>query len=124
MLSKRSLSSKLTIVLLLVLLGFFTNIKFRQWQKQRDIDREKQKLVSQQKALQQKNDELNQSLSYLNSPSFKERVAREQLGLKKEGEQVYNFSGSFKPADDSQNKAPAGNKSNPQKWWDYFMGND
>jgi len=122
--SKRILSSKLTIILLLILLGFFTNIKYRQWQKQRDIDHEKQKLVSQEQALQQKNDELSQSLSYLNSPSFKERVAREQLGLKKEGEQVYNFSGSFKPVEDLQNKTVVGNKSNPQKWWDYFMGND
>ncbi|HVY68202.1 MAG TPA: septum formation initiator family protein, partial [Patescibacteria group bacterium] len=70
-----------------------------------------------------KNDELNQSLQYLNSPSFKERVAREQLNLKKEGETVYGFS----EADSASSTAlavPTDGLSNPAKWWNYFFAAD
>ncbi|MBI5530103.1 MAG: septum formation initiator family protein [Candidatus Doudnabacteria bacterium] len=71
-------------------------------------------------ALQKKNDDLSQSLQYLNSPSFKERVARQQLNLKKDGEQVYGFTDGNGSSTDSQ---VAIKTSNAKKWWDYFFTN-
>lgn len=120
MTSKQLLSSKLTIVLLTILLGFFANMKFQQWNMQKAINREKQNLSNQAAALEQKNNELSQSLSYLNSSDFKERVARQQLGLKKEGEKVFDFSEAPVPSGSALAANSASGKSNYQKWWNYF----
>lgn len=117
MLSKKNLSSKFAVFCLFLLLIFLGDLKFRQWQSQRQIDLQKQSLETQASALQKKNDDLAQSLEYLSSPSFKERVAREQLNLKKDGEQVYSFSdGPAASPGSGQDKV-----SNAQKWWDYFF---
>ena len=116
MLSKQNLSSKFAIFCLVVLLAFLGNLKFRQWQSQRQIEQQMQSLEDQAGALQNKNKELSNSLEYLSSPSFKERVAREQLNLKKDGEQVYSFSDA--PASQASD---AQKVSNAKKWWDYFF---
>ena len=119
MFSKITLSSKLTIVLLLILAVFFADLRYKQYQQQKAIGAEEESLTQQADALQKKNDDLNQSLSYLNSDSFKERVARQQLDLKKDGEVVYNFSTAANTTT-TVPLAQANTKSNTQKWWDYF----
>ncbi len=118
MLSKQAISSKAAILGLILLLAFLGFSKFRQWQHQREITKQKQTLVAQVEAQQKKSKELEQSLQYLNSPNFKEAVAREQLGLKKEGEQVYSFvdaqGGTVTTTTNEKN-------GNFIKWWDYFF---
>ena len=121
MFSKTALSSKIAILALLILAGFFGNLKFKQWQSQKQIEQEKQKLQSQAEALQKKNDELNLSLSYLNSPDFKERVARQQLNLKKQGETVYTFGDL--PGNAGLDEAEQKN-GNAKKWRDHFFGTE
>ncbi len=118
MMFKHAISSKIAITALFVPLIFLGNIKFKQWQKQLQIAKAKQGLEEQADALEKKNRELSQSLRYLNSLSFKERVAREQLGLKKQDEQVYLFSEAPQVlgAVDSKQK-----QSNWKKWLDYFF---
>ena len=118
LLSKRTLSSKIALLALCALLVFLGNIKFKQWQKRKQIEKEKLNLQTQADDLQKKNRELNQSLQYLNSISFKERVAREQLGLKKQDEQVYSLAEPPRVlgAVDSKFK-----QSNWKKWLDYFF---
>ncbi len=116
------LSSKITLAILAVFLGFLCNIKYKQWASQKAIEKEKTSLALQADQLDKKNQELDQSLSYLNSQSFKERVARQQLNLKKDGETVYNFSNpQVSPGDDGANQKSG--KSNIQKWWEYFYDN-
>lgn len=118
MLSKQAISSRTALVALLVLLLFLGRSKFKQWQQQREITKQKATIQAQADAQQKKNDELNQSLQYLNSPTFKEQVARNQLGLKKQGEQVY----SFMEAPTAQASVQArGDGDNFRKWWDYFF---
>ena len=118
MFSKQTISSKIAIVALCALLVFLGNIKYRQWQKQQQI--EEQILASQKQAdaLEKKNKQLSESLQYFNSSSFKERVAREQLGLKKEGEQVFSFADGTQVLGVSDSKPTGGNF---KKWWDYFF---
>jgi hypothetical protein len=51
----------------------------------------------------------------------KKKLAREQLGLKKDGEIVINFPAggiNSQPQDDA-NK----HQSNPKKWWQYLFKN-
>lgn len=121
MLSKHTLSSKITIVGLLILLAFLANWKYKQWESEKQVSAQRQSLQRQADALQKKNDELSQSLGYLNSDSFKESVARQQLGLKKQGEQVYTFADA--PQTDQGQNQKASAESNPKKWLDYFFSN-
>ena len=119
MITKQTLSSKLALTALVILLIFLGDIELRQWRDQRAIEKQKQSLEQQVALVQKKNDDLNQSLQYLSSASFKEKVAREQLSLKKNEEQVYSFTtGPALTNNDSGAKV-----TNAKKWWDYFFTN-
>lgn len=91
---------------------------------------------------QNKNQDLNKLITYLNSDQFVEQQARENLNLKKEGEEVVVLrglneeTGKEKQADTATpladksvfsvpglEKAQARTEiSNPQKWFNYFWG--
>jgi cell division protein FtsB len=121
MINKQALSSKITIVGLLILSAFLADWRYKQWVGEKIIQAKKQDLQQQADSLQKKNDELTQSLQYLSSDSFKEGVARQQLSLKKQGEQVYTFVDA---AQTGQPQAPASSGGgNAKKWLDYFFGN-
>jgi len=121
MTAKQILSSKIAIGLLIILLAFLANSKYKQWQQVRAINALKADLLRQADVQQKKNQELTDSINFLNSGDFKEQVARQQLNLKKNGEVVYNFT---QGDDASATSAVAGasiTASNPQKWWGYFF---
>ena len=120
MVTKQNLTSKFAIFALLVLAVFLGNLKFKQFKNQVEIEKKTQSLQQQADALQKKNEDLSQSLQYLNSPSFKERVARQQLNLKKDGEMVYGFTENGSSTSEGQ---IAVKTSNAKKWWDYFFTN-
>src|SRR6185437_7868984 len=73
--NKQTLSSKIVIFGLIILLAFLGKLKYSQWRAQQEIEKQKELLQQQADALEKKNSDLNQSLQYLNSPDFKERVA-------------------------------------------------
>lgn len=115
---KAIFSSKLVLSLLVIFLGLMANLKYKQWQSQKAIEAEKRQLSGQIDSLEKQNSDLSASLQYLNSGDFKERAARNQLNLKRNGELVYNFtSGGTGPGQAAQG---AQGRSNLQKWWDYF----
>jgi cell division protein FtsB len=118
---KQALTTKVAVFGLLALLLFLGDLKYKQWQSQKEIEKQKQNLLAQADQLQKKNDELNQSLEYLNSESFKERVARQQLNLKKQGETTYSFGDA--PAPGGSNSSQPRVK-NAQKWWNYFFATE
>jgi cell division protein FtsB len=105
---------------LVILLGFLANVKYQQYRIQKSIENEKNNLSQQAASLEKRNQELSQSLSYLSSSDFKEKVAREQLGLKREGEIVFDFSRSEGQTEVPSAEAALKGKSNFQKWWVYF----
>jgi cell division protein DivIC len=108
------------IALIIVLLGI-SALEFSQWRKRRQIAVEIAHITQQQAEYQQKNKDLQDSLSLLNTQSYKEKIAREQLNLKKDGEIVVNFSTATQP---SGGGTVAAAQSNPQKWWHYFFPNN
>lgn len=122
MLSKQTISSKITIFGLIIFLIFMANLKYKQYKNQKAIETQKRSLLAQTESLQKKNNELNESLQYLNSTSFKERVAREQLNLKKDGEIVYSFGTEKNVEQVIQNTEQA--NSNFQKWWNYIFSSN
>ena len=114
-------SYKITAFGLAVLLIIFTNMKYNQYKNQREINKLKSDLEAQAAAQVKKNSDLKDSIAFLNSTAFKEKVAREQLNLKKDGEIVFNFSEGDKfTSSIKANESQA--TSNPQKWWRYLFG--
>ncbi len=122
--AKKILSSKITIFFLASLLLFFGVIKFRQLEKQKAIREEKNKLIEQENSLKKRNEDLLGTLAKLNSDSYKERVAREELNLKREGEFVYNFSSVEQSNNEKPKTSFQKGESNPVKWWNYFFNNN
>ena len=119
---KQFVSSKIVIALLASFLLFLCYLKWQQYKSERAVDAEKQSLISQERSLEKKNDDLNQSLSYLSTPEFKERLARQQLNLKKDGEVVYNFSEKTNEPDSTATPVSQDSGSNFKKWVNYFIG--
>lgn len=111
------LGSTSLIVVLLIVLGVVSLLQFNQWRKRQLIALEIEQIKQQQAEVQQKNLDLENSLNLLNTQDYKERVAREQLNLKKEGEVVVNFP----PGLGSHNQTSQIRETNPQKWWRYFF---
>ena len=103
---------------IIVLLGVFA-LELQQWQQRRKINAEINHLKEEQASLEAKNNALQQSLQYFSSENYQEKLAREQLGLKKEGELVINFPPSGIPTGDEQ--PPEQPMSNAQKWWKYLF---
>jgi cell division protein FtsB len=115
----QTFSTKIFLAIVLATAAVLGNIKFRQWQSKNRIEAEKQELLRQAEELSNKNQELAESLKYLNTMNFREKIARQQLGLKKEGENVYVFPEKLTAPETGQ---PGGNTGkNWQKWWNYFF---
>jgi cell division protein FtsB len=111
------LKSRWTILILAIILLTVSGLELNQWHKRAKIQKEIDALIAQQQELEQKNKDLATSLDLLNTKDYKEKIAREQLNLKKDGEIVVNFSQATQP-EQSQSQA---SESNPQKWWQYFF---
>ncbi|GEM_PF-1261643 len=118
--AKKILSTKIAFFALLILLALAANVKYKQWKNQKAIDSEKDRLIRQTRQMENSNTELKNSLSYLNSESYKERVAKEQLNLKKSDEIVFGFSGPLSAPENSASSNGKNSKSNTEKWLEYF----
>lgn len=107
-------------VLLLALLVAGT-LEYKQYRDRKEIDTEIAELLAEESRLVSTNKQLEQSISFLSSPEYQEKLARMQLNLKKEGEIVVNF-----PSENSSVKvvteAPT-NSSNLINWWKYIFVN-
>ena len=112
----------LAIIGLICLAVFFGKVHFEQWEKRKQINNEIEALLSQERQLQQKNKDLSESLSYLTTSDYKEKIAKEQLHLKKEGELVYNFT-EPQPTNNQNNQTNKSSSpgSRAEKWWLYFF---
>jgi len=108
------------LALLAVFLGF---LRFSQYSGQRAIEKEKADMQKQVADFQKKNKDLSDSLSYLGSGDFQEQVARQQLGLKKNGEVVFGFTDAPTSTPNSDLGSTA-SLPNYEKWLNYFFGNN
>ena len=115
------LSSRLTVFFLLIILGFFVNLKYQQHRQEQAIELEKSELLAQADSLERKNLELQQSLELINSSGFKEKVARQQLNLKKTGEEIYSFIENPLKAGQPDSRQGSSSQKNWQKWLEYFL---
>lgn len=100
---------------------FFGEIS--QWLKKRSVDKEIAQLNAQAEELEKKNKEISDSLSFLNTQDYQEKIAREQLNLKKEGELVFDTSAdqNYFISQTNNNKEEKNEDSNLIKWYNYFF---
>lgn len=118
----RLLKSRLFLGGLLLLLAALAANEYKQYRQRLAIEKEIQSIIAQGEALQAKNRQLSDSLNYLNTDSYKERLAREQLNLKKPGEIVVNFANLKAQPQNAEAQAQNSPKQNAVKWWNYFFG--
>ncbi len=111
----------------IVFLLLMSVLEFRQWRLRANVQKEISDLNNQAEQIQKSNAELESFVSYLKTDSYKEKAAREQLSMKKDGEVVYSFTNQAPAAAESAS-AQAGDAANPKppqnnigKWWQYFF---
>jgi cell division protein FtsB len=108
------------IILIFVSIALGKEI-YRRYQINQEIKKVKEEIED----LEKKNRELQALIDYLNTDSFKEIQARQNLGLQKEGEQAVAIEpGLFTPSEKNEATFESNNtkeSSNARKWWDYFF---
>ena len=114
-------TSKWAIAGLLLFIIFLAQQKFRQFRLQSNIESEKARLQKQLNELEGKNSELEQTLSYLDSETYKELIAKQQMNMQKDGELAYGFSEEAHMQTASAENTQDANQSNYKKWVDYFL---
>jgi cell division protein FtsB len=109
----------------LISISLFFTIKafLAQELKRKKVAEEIKNLQEQAASLDQKNKQLSDSLAFLDTNAYKEKVAKESLNMKQNGEVAI----SFIPEVDNSNNQPKNDQkpvSNPLKWWYYFFSRD
>ncbi len=113
--------SKLFLGLVVIALSGALGLEYKQYADRKAIDKEIAELRAEEQKLLENNQRLQQSISFLSSPEYQEKLARMQLNLKKEGEIVVNF-----PAENQvigQVQPQTQEQSNLLKWWEYIFIN-
>jgi cell division protein FtsB len=114
-------SSKPFMVIALVAVVCVGALEYKQFMERRKIDQEIAGLQTEEQRLTETNKQLEQSISFLSSAEYQDKLARLQLNLKKEGEIVVNF-----PTEAGQTANPtseAQEQSNLIKWWEFIFIN-
>ncbi len=117
-------NSKLFLVGALIVLVFISISFAQELIRRAEINREIEKLRSEVSDLEERNADLADVITYLNSPNWQEKESRTKLNLKKEGENVvitpYQETNELSNENIIINQ-PLAQVSNPQKWLNYFI---
>lgn len=106
-------------MLLSVGLGLIMIITAKLIIQKQDVQKEIASLRQKAEEVNRQNEDLSLLLSYLNTDEYKERQAREQLNLKKEGEFVVSLPKDLEES--GQQQGSDNDTSMAQKWFDYFF---
>lgn len=107
------------LIILIVGLFLIVNLTRSIWELLGAGDRIKE-AENQVAKLRFKNDELKKQLSQVQSPAYLEKMAREKLGLAREGEVVVILPPNSQQGVGSE-PVPEQNIPNWQKWWNLFF---
>ena len=128
-LGKRILSSKLLLIISLLILIFFTLNLTREILNRRDLQQEIKLLKDELDGLKGRNQELATLIEYFKTIDFVETEARTKLNLRKPGENIIivpaeqSSAETLASAAEGQILITAEVKdiSNFQRWWNYFF---
>lgn len=125
--------SKIIIVFALIFIVFISVPVLRKINQKNALSREIRELETQAQKIEQKNNELNEVINYLQSNAFAEKEARVNLDLQKQGEKVViiqdeSLSTPKQTSDDTvfivpglENTPTLTEPTNIVKWQDYFF---
>ena len=106
------------LILIAYLLFSVGKTFYQSWVVSKEVD----DLKNQISELKESNELYASKLLYYQSPSYRERIARERFGLQKPGEEVVVVVPEEKPKIVEEKSTIK--LTNPQKWWEYFFGVD
>lgn len=113
------LGTKFAVLLLVLAALVLGSIQFAQWKKRAAIEQEVAALKQEAEQLEKRNKEISDSLAFLGRAGATERIARQQLNLKKEGEIVVNFGDE--PMQEQEVQTGEQEPKNAALWWEYFF---
>jgi cell division protein FtsL len=93
------------------------------------IDQEIQALKDEAEKIKKDNGDLQEKISYFETPDFQEKIAKEKLNMQKEGEGVTIIkTDPLKKSESQDIQQPIEKNDEPRlpvykKWWQYFFGN-
>ncbi|MFH1509025.1 MAG: septum formation initiator family protein [bacterium] len=121
----RIIRSRFLLPLLLVALIFVGISLGKEILRKYRIDNEIKNLEADIQELEHRNQELSNLLDYLQTDSYKEIQAREQLGLQKEGETAITIQSDLEtPPEIASFEVEVREEiPNPLRWWNYFFDN-
>ncbi len=107
------------VVLLLGSLAILSLSQYQKWEAQKKIQKQIDALKAESQEIGEKNAQLESSLQYLASAAATERLARQQLNMKKDGEVAVVFLAGAKEVSEQGTEA----KQIPvwKQWWEYFF---
>lgn len=115
------LYSKTLLGLLIIIVIFAVGVEYKQYANRKKIDAEILELINEEQRLVSSNQQLEQTIGFLSSPEYQEKLARLQLNLKKPDEIVINFPTEGTIQDNSNQAIKQ--KPNAIKWWEYIFLN-
>lgn len=122
---RRFLSSKAFFLLGLIVLGFLLFALINKFVESRNITEGMESSRQEITRLEEKNSELSDLLSYLNTDAFLEHEARLKFNMQKPGESVMVVPEGDQNEKSGKEIAAATPldelKTNPAKWWNYFF---
>lgn len=121
---KKRLIFKFLTLIGLVLLVFVSVALSKEIYRRYQINQEIKKVKQEIEKLEKKNKELSALIDYLNTDSFKEIQARQNLGLQKEGETAVAIEPGLAHEVEQETFFETDEEkqiSNPRKWWNYFF---
>lgn len=99
--------------------------------KKYEVNQEIAELSAQIARIEEENRQLDKLLAYYNTDYYKEKVAREELALQKEGEEAIavpenvdksgNSAVERKEQGESENETKFWQRMNPYRWWHTFF---
>lgn len=119
------------LVLLGLVLGLLLGMAvYREIRKKEAVQKEIRALQEEAAKISRENSDITERIAYLESRDYKEREAKEKLNLQKPGETVVVITPGPSKEEIVENSnrekrileiAGIQEKSNPEKWWDYFF---
>ena len=134
---KRILNSYISLVLILVAVGFVSYQLVEISYKKSQIKKRLPPLEEKIEKAKEKKENLSEMMDYYNTEAYLEKQARSKLNLKKEGEEVVivvppkkfeqakkegeKILGAQNISNTDEGRSQRTKTTNPQRWWQYFF---
>lgn len=125
---KKLFSSRIFLLFFAAVLIFTVHAFYREFVRRYNLEQEVKKLQIEVEEADKKNQDLTDTLKYLQTSSFTEEEARVKLGLQKPGEKVIIIDDGKTDIVNDREGDPAAISSsywqNLHKWYEYFFKNN